>query len=221
MTVSEFTRGELAWEFPSHTAKLKVNYNFVDRDIFHPDEEMPTSINGRYILFVGNLKPHKNLAAAIEALKLLDDDGLRLAVVGADSGFIHGLGKDLKRLRSEDRVSFLGRVHDDELRRLYSHAACLIQPSLYEGFGYPPLEAMACGCPALCSEIPALRETCGDAAIFRNPRSPEDLADGIERATREGEAKKESIIRGFERAASFSRKRFEEGIRAVVWESLC
>ena len=204
LTVSEFTRFELARSFPSRAAKLRVLPNALDTEIFHPDPERPAAMEGQYVLFVGNLKPHKNLAAAAAAVKILGRPRFRLAVVGADSGFIHGPGRELRHLRSEAELSFLGQVDDAELRRLYSHASCLVFPSLYEGFGYPLLEAMACGCPVVASDIPPLRETGGEAALYRDPASPRDFAQGMAEAVEEGERRSALIARGLERIRLFT-----------------
>ena len=99
-----------------------------------------------------------------------------------------------------DGVDVRGRVSTDELVALYRTAACLVFPSLYEGFGYPPLEAMACGCPVACSNVCSLPELVGDAAVLFDPTSPEPIADGIERALAGGSL----AARGLERAARFT-----------------
>jgi glycosyltransferase involved in cell wall biosynthesis len=219
MTVSEFTKEELAREYPDHAQRIRVVPNFVDRKLFYPDSEAPRSIEGDYLLFVGNLKPHKNIGIALEAVQLLEAEGkgLRIAVAGADRGFIHGLGGELVRLRKEKLLVFIGQPKDAELRRLYSHARALVFPSLYEGFGYPPLEAMACGCPVVCSNIPALRETCGSAASFRDPRSAADFARGIAEVLEDSLSRDSMIEAGRRRAASFSKDGFTAAIRSVVW----
>ncbi|MGZ4385253.1 MAG: glycosyltransferase family 4 protein [Gaiellaceae bacterium] len=113
-----------------------------------------------------------------------------------------GRGNDLAP--PAEGVEARGHVTLDELADLYRRAACLVFPSLYEGFGQPPLEAMACGCPVACSDIPVLREVCGDAARFFDPKSPEAIAEAVsELLDRPGDL----LERGIERAASFTWER--------------
>jgi glycosyltransferase involved in cell wall biosynthesis len=221
LTVSEFTRGELARRFPGSASKIRVIPNGVDPAAFFRDPARPRAGIGRYALFVGNLKPHKNLGAAVEALRAAGQGGLRLAVVGAEGGFRHGLGEEAARLRRDPSALFLGEVDDVELRRLYSHAEFLVFPSMYEGFGLPLVEAMACGCPAVCSDIPALRETGGAAALYRDAGSPPALAEGM-RAVMSDAALRDRLVRaGYDRAASFGAELFASRLRAAVLEEPC
>ena len=102
-------------------------------------------------------------------------------------------------------IRFLGRVSDDELVRLYNQAACFVFPSLYEGFGLPPLEAMACGCPVLVSDIPVEREICGDAALYFNPLDPNDILHTITQYLNDAGVIKEKMRqKGFENITRFS-----------------
>jgi glycosyltransferase involved in cell wall biosynthesis len=222
IAVSEFTRAELCRCFPAYADKVRVVPNFVDTDFFHPVDELPRIARGGgdYALFVGNMKPHKNIGVAVEAVRRAKS-GMKLAIVGAEAGFRNGLGKELQRYKAMDHVVFLGKVDDEELRRLYSHAACFVFPSLYEGFGYPPLEAMACGCPVVCSDIPALRETCGGAAVFCDPRSVGDFTQGITRSQEAGARRSAVVERGFERVRAFSKSRFEAGVVAALRGDAC
>ena len=102
-------------------------------------------------------------------------------------------------------IQFLGRVSDDELVRLYNQAACFVFPSLYEGFGLPPLEAMACGCPVLVSDIPVEREVCGDAAQYFNPLDPTNILHTITQYLNDADVIKEKMRqKGFENITRFS-----------------
>ncbi len=220
IAVSEFTRSELAHHFPRYTGKIKVVPNALDLSVFYRDPVQP-ELQKPYALFVGNLKPHKNLMTAVQALGLQGDPDLALAIAGASSGFLHGMGNELETLKRNPRLIFLGNQDDIALRRLYSHGECLVLPSFYEGFGYPALEAMACGMPVICSSIPPLKETCGDAALFCNPESPGAFAKAIE-AVRSNSVLRSRLIRaGLERVRLFSPDRFKaETLAALVGDML-
>ncbi len=164
-------------------------------------------LKGPYILFVGSLEPRKNLKILLEAWQLGSFAGATLAVVGAS-------GHLFKRLQFKsipDGVRLLGRVEDEVLPLLYSGASGFVYPSVYEGFGLPPLEAMACGCPVAVSDIPAHREVCGNRAIYFDPFTPEDLSSKLETLLRLGNTARASYVEGgrdhsanysWERAAS-------------------
>jgi glycosyltransferase involved in cell wall biosynthesis len=153
-----------------------------------------------YILFVGSLEPRKNLKLLIEAWQLGNFDGATLAVVGA-SGHLF---KKMQFDAIPDGVRLLGRVEDEILPILYSGATGFIYPSVYEGFGLPPLEAMACGCPVAVSDIPAHREVCGDAAMYFDPFRPEELSNKLESLLRlDGPSRAFYVDGGLDRAATY------------------
>lgn len=164
----------------------------IELDRFTPRERKP---GAPYILFVGNLIPRKNLGRMLEAHSRLDVD---LVLAGAD----------LMGLPPRPRVRRVGEMNDDALCELYSGAAALAFPSLYEGFGFPILEAMACGCPVVTSDRGSMREIAGDAAVLVDPEDVDSIADGLRRAmsgaTREA---------GFERVRRFS---WDEAARATL-----
>jgi len=129
--------------------------------------------SGGYLLAVGSLKANKNFGVIPQALQLLDDIALPpLAVVGATDTRVYRGVEPLP----DTKARLLGPVPDDELHALYRHAAWFIFPSIYEGFGLPPLEAMANGCPVLAAEAAAIPEVCGDAALYFDPHDPASLA---------------------------------------------
>lgn len=167
----------------------KVKQIRIDLDLTRP-----------YILFVGSLEPRKNLKILLEAWRLGSFDGATLALVGASSSLFQRLRFD----SISKGVRLLGRVEDDLLPVLYSGAAGFVYPSVYEGFGLPPLEALACGCPVAVSDIPALREVCGKAAVYFDPFSPEDLSSKLEWLLQLNEAQRASLAKqGLQRAIYF------------------
>ncbi len=162
-----------------------------------------------YVLSVGSLEPGKNRARLIAAIHALRARGspLRLVVVGQPAWHYEGDFALVRRLGLEDRVRFLDYVPASDLPALYTGAAAVAFPSLYEGFGLPVLEAMACGAPVVTSNASATAEIAGDAAILVDPRDTEAIADAIERVTSDADLAADLRARGFRRAASFSWER--------------
>lgn len=139
--------------------------------------------NGRphpnpYILFVGNVKPHKNLATLVEAFgRIVSSVPHDLLIAGKESGFITADRASRHAAAAlGERVRFTGELARESLEQLFLHADAFVFPSLYEGFGLPPLEAMACGCPTIVARAGSLPEVCGDAALYFDPTSSEELA---------------------------------------------
>lgn len=162
------------------------------RDGLSPDGDA-ADVEGPYLLGLGTLEPRKNLARLVEAWRLLGGD-LRLVLAGGE-----GWG-DASAL-DDPRITKLGYVTDDEVARLYRGAAVFAYPSLFEGFGMPVVEAMACGAPVVASSHPSLDEACGDAAVRVDPGSAEAIARGVEEALR---GRGELVPRGLAHAAGFS-----------------
>jgi glycosyltransferase involved in cell wall biosynthesis len=146
----------------------------------------------RYLVYPARAWPHKNHARLFEAFRLLRHERPELRLVLTGGGRLPAV---------PDGAEARGRVDDDELADLYRRAAALVFPSLYEGFGLPPLEAMACGCPVAASRAGSLPEVCGDAARLFDPHSPEEIAAAVHDVL---DAPDEWRRRGLERAAGFT-----------------
>jgi len=159
-----------------------------------------------YLLFVGNVKPHKNLIGLLSVFESISERIPHdLMIVGKKEGFITADTKvGDKAAALGDRVCFTGYVEFDVLQQYYLHADCLILPSLYEGFGLPPLEAMACGCPVICSETCSLPEVCGDAAVYCDPTRIDSIASRILMLVNDLYLQEELRSKGRERASSFT-----------------
>lgn len=191
--------------------RMEVIPNAVD-DVYRPVQEDRVlqrvqrryGVRSPYILYVGNFKPHKNVQALIRAFAALPVSMQReymLVLAGSDQVSSY---RDLCRsLRVEDYVAFTGFVADEDLPVLYSGATLFVFPSLYEGFGLPPLEAMACGTPVLCSDRTSLPEVVGNAAVLFDPEDIEGLSKRIAALLASEERRSDLIGRGIERAHCF------------------
>jgi glycosyltransferase involved in cell wall biosynthesis len=185
IAVSDFTRRELLELLGVPEDRIRVVPNAVADEFTQdgPAEE------GEYVLAVGTLEPRKNLDRLVEAVRRTDTE---LRIVGARGWG----GVDI----AGNGVRWLGEVSDVELARLYRGAACVAYPSLYEGFGIPVLEAMACGAPVVTSRGTAMEEVADGAAVLVDARDPAEIAAGIVRAV---EDRDELVARGLERARAF------------------
>ncbi|MBN1570158.1 MAG: glycosyltransferase family 4 protein [Acidobacteria bacterium] len=177
---------------------------------FHPcsDDEVERvraqyGLSAPYILYAGSNKPHKNLVSLIDAYARLRKAPL-LALAGEEDPRYTEVRRRVEALGLTGRVRFLEAVSEQDLPGLYSGALIFIFPSLYEGFGFPPLEAMACGLPVACSDIPSLRETSGGAALLFDPEKPDSIADAIERLLDDDRLRSDLRSRGLRRSAELS-----------------
>jgi glycosyltransferase involved in cell wall biosynthesis len=186
-------------------ARLRVIHHGIDHDRFTPGDEPREP----FLLYPARPWPHKNHDRLFEAFALVRGRRPELRLVLTGGG--HGAGP------YPPGVEVRGLVSDDELASLYRRAAALVFPSLYEGFGAPPLEAMACGCPVACSNAAALPEVVGDAACLFDPASPQELAAAVEDVL---ERPDEWASRGLARAAAFTWEASARGHEAVYRELL-
>ena len=207
ITVSHFSKERIVRFTGVEPDRIHVVYNGVDQRFRPADPKTIKQIrtdfqlNPPYILFVGSLEPRKNLRILLEAWRLGGFDGATLAVVGASGHLFPRFKFD----SIPEGVRLLGSVEDAVLPVLYSGAAGFVYPSIYEGFGLPPLEAMACGCPVAVSDIPPHREVAGGTAMYFDPFSPEVLSRKLECLLRLDGAPRASLVeRGLHRAAHYT-----------------
>jgi alpha-1,3-rhamnosyl/mannosyltransferase len=161
------------------------------------------ALPNRYILYAGSNKPHKNLPTLMRAWAHLRAD-VTLVVAGNPDLRFRQERREVERLGLGDRVRFLSAVKEEELPALYGGAEAFVFPSLYEGFGLPPLEAMACGAPVACSDIPSLREMAGSAALFFDPGNFESIAGALEHLLTNRALREDLRSRGLKRAAQMT-----------------
>jgi len=181
VTVSKFSRQELARYGVTAADRIEVVPNGADHILSQPADPAIFGRHkiapGNYVLSVGSLSPNKNFGLVAEAFGLLGRAGISLVVAGGVNRRIFaGHGQEALQ-----RATFVGRVGNRELRALYEQALCFVFPSLYEGFGLPPIEAMACGCPTIVAKTSSLPEVCGDAVLYCDPSDAADLAAKIKR----------------------------------------
>jgi glycosyltransferase involved in cell wall biosynthesis len=207
ITVSQFSKERIVRLTGVKPERVNVIFNGVE-ERFRPasaeaikEARTKFDLHGPYILFVGSLEPRKNLKILLEAWRLGAFDGATLAIVGASGPIFAKLQLD----SLPNGVRLLGAVDDELLPVLYSGATGFVYPSIYEGFGLPPLEAMASGCPVAVSDIPAHREVCEEMAIYFDPFIPEEVSASLEALLRLNGAPRSSIVeRGLHRATLYS-----------------
>ncbi|MCK5923826.1 MAG: glycosyltransferase family 4 protein, partial [Methylococcales bacterium] len=213
ITPSKHARTELSNALRLPLSRFRVIYE-AGRPDFCPntDAEQRTALKAQYnlpdqfILFVGTLEPRKNLARLVDAFARIADKHpkIKLVLAGGTGWKLNGFSKKIERLNLENRILRLGYVPDEHLAAIYSLASVLAYPSLYEGFGLPPLEAMACGTPVLTSSNSPMQEVCGRAAHYINPRSVDEIADGLENVLWGEGVSAELTHRGIIQAKKFS-----------------
>jgi glycosyltransferase involved in cell wall biosynthesis len=211
---SEFTKQQIVEHLAISPSKVSVVYLGVDSH-FRPHDRkqiLPSvfsllGLKRPYILFVGNLKPHKNVKTLIHAFSRIcaqrgfDHD---LLILGDDRKWKAGLVNECRNLGITERVHFTPHVPYKDLPWVYAGAEILVMPSLIEGFGLPVLEAMACGTPVICSRAASLPEVAGNAAEYFDPTSLDDLAAALERVLRSNELRETLRREGLERVKLFS-----------------
>ncbi len=224
IAVSKATKIDLVKKLGIKTKKINVVYEGYDKNLFQvvKSDQLQNVLKDydiepyRYFLFVGTVQPRKNLERLIRAFNLLklarsaslDSpnatlDQLKLAIVGKKGWLADEIYALPKKLGIESRVKFLDYVKKEDLPALYSGAIGLIFPSLFEGFGLPILEAQACGCPVLTSNVSSMPEVAGKGGILVNPYSIDDIVKGMEKCQMSN-VKSQMIKAGFENVKRFS-----------------
>jgi len=223
LTVSETSKRDILRFVDLPPDKIDVIPNaFDERFSVKPAEDEVNRVRERYqlqssfILYVGNVKPHKNLERLIDAFHLLRKKGLddiTLVLIGDDISKYASLRRAVHRHQLHKHVRFLGYMPEQTLAIMYRLASLFVFPSLYEGFGLPPLEAMASGTPVVTSNVSSLPEVTADAAVLVDPYDPAAIADGMARVLTNRELQESMRARGLARAGQFS---WEASTRRVL-----
>ncbi|KVH80175.1 glycosyl transferase family 1 [Burkholderia ubonensis] len=221
VTVSHFSRARLAARLGVPPARVSVVPGAVDHiDRIDADPGVLARLQlerDGYVLFVGSLAPGKNLGRALEAIGRLrrSHPAMRFVIAGGANAKIFG-DASAAPCADDPRVTWAGYVTDGELKALYEAAGCFVFPSLYEGFGLPPLEAMRSGCPVIVSREGALPEVCGGAALFCDAYDAADIAATIARVMDDAGLRARLRARGIEHARSFSWRASAHALLGIV-----
>lgn len=203
-TVSDFSRQEIASIFRVPADGIDVVYNAVDHFArIQPDESVIERLGlspSGFFLLVGTMKPNKNLEFAIRAFEALGDSAQKLVVVGGSAPTVFKSAGAV----STSNILYPGRLTDAEIVALERHATAFVFPSLYEGFGIPPLEAMTQDCPVLAADIPAVREASGTAALYFDPTRQDELTSAMRRIASDVPLREELRVKGRENITRFS-----------------
>lgn len=230
ITVSQASKDDIQHYLHTPADKIEVIHNGLDaRFLSPPDDTQVARVRDRFlldapfILYAGNIKPHKNVDRLIEAFALFRAQGhedVKLLIIGDELSKYPGLRRLVHRHHLHKHVRFFGFVPDATLAALYHLAQAFVFPSLYEGFGFPPLEAMASGTAVITSNVSSLPEVVGEAAILIDPFDPAAIADAMRRVLDDHALRDDLIRKGHERAQAFSWTRAAEATRAVYRQVL-
>jgi glycosyltransferase involved in cell wall biosynthesis len=209
ITASRYSAGRIVDALGIHPGRVEVVPLGIDHERFRPEGHddrtllEPLQLPRRFLLFPANLWPHKNHGRLLEALARAGERDLNLVLTGRTYGRLPALMEQARSLGLSERVRHLGYIPSEAVPALYRAATALVFPSLYEGFGSPPLEAMACGCPVASSTRTSLAEACGAAALRLEPESVESMAESIRRIVGDEPLRAELRRSGLERAGRF------------------
>ncbi len=217
LTVSEASKRDILRFFDVKPEKVVVVHNAIDERFWTPpaDEDV-ARVRERYqlehgfVLYAGNIKPHKNLVRLIEAFDEIrrgDFEEMKLLIIGDEISKMPALRRAVHQHHLHKHVRFLGYVSDETLAVLYRLAAVFVFPSIYEGFGLPPLEAMASGAPVVTSNVSSLPEVTGDAAVLVNPHDTGSIVAGVRRVLSDPAFAEQLRQKGPVRAREFSWER--------------
>lgn len=210
VTVSEFSKREIQELLAVPQEKIEIVYNAPSLPAQAADYDAVCrkfGIRGEYLLFVGTIEPRKNierLLRAFDRLKTTCSLPHQLVLAGGKGWQDQSIFSTAHSIRYADDVVFTGYVSGEEKNTLYQRASCFVFPSIYEGFGIPPLEAMCHGCPVVCSNAASLPEVVGDAAELVDPFDEENIAAGILRVLSDEPYRQKLAARGYEQAGKFS-----------------
>ena len=220
IAVSQFTRNEIEKLLAIPDARIEVVYNAIDERFLHghatqADRDLIAQrylVNHPFILYAGAIRPHKNVVRIIEAFSALKSElqkenlypDLKLIIIGDDLSSHPRLRRTVVRSGVQNDVRFLGFVPIEVLRIFYDVAKIFVFPSLYEGFGLPPLEAMAHGTPVVTSNTSSLPEVAGNAALLVNPENVFEIRRGLQRVLLDSALRDRMKQRGYEQAKKFS-----------------
>ena len=206
--VSTHTKQDIVKTYSLNPNSIDVVYNGYDRHLFypqpHPDILQKYNLD-KYFLYVGDMRFYKNLSRCLEAFDRLPQKDCKFVITGKKDDFFYPeVERQVKTLNTRDRIIFLDYVPSADLTVLYSMAQALVFASLYEGFGLPVLEAMACGCPVITSKATSIPEVGGDSVLYVDPYDVDSIAKGMNQVVNNEELRINLTQQGLARAKLFS-----------------
>ena len=209
LTVSQFSKDELVFYLRIEPDKIQVVYNAVRKKDVLPQEE-----GHNYLLAVASYAPRKNLKRLMQAYCTMNNPDFNLYLAGGINAVY--ADAELAQFKDKKGVHLLGYVQDKDLAQLYRNATAFINPSLYEGFGIPNVEAMQQDCPLIVSDIPAFKEVCSDAALYFNPLDISDMQTKIQEIMHNESLRQKLREAGKQQAAKFSWEQSAMVIKRIV-----
>jgi glycosyltransferase involved in cell wall biosynthesis len=226
LAVSQFTKDEIVRWLDVPPERVVVTHDAVDERFTPPDPNeveqfrRRRGLPKRFVLFLGTLEPRKNLPLLLDAFAfIVGEVDAPLVIAGSKGWLFEPILAKAESLGLGEKLRFVGYVPQEEQHLWYAAATAFAFPSLYEGFGMPPLEAMACGTPVVVSSSSSLPEVVGDAALIVSPDDPEDLAEALTRVLGDAGLREELRARGFAQARRFSWRETAERTLAVYREA--
>ena len=216
ITVSEFSKSELSHFYNLPLESISVVYNAVTSSFC---SEKKNKENDEYILAVSSLKENKNFPTIISAFLLLQKEipNIKLYLIGdLYSNSFNSMSELLKIIKENEHIKCLGRVDDSYLIECYNNAIAFIFPSLYEGFGIPPLEAQACGCPVVSSNSSSLVEVLKDSALFNDPMDINGFANNLRKLVKDVNLRNDLVKKGYVNVNRFSWKNSAQKIVDII-----
>ena len=213
IAVSNFTKDDIIKQFKVSQEKIAVTYEGVAKDLSNNNLDNKNNIlnnyniKSPYLLYVGNAYPHKNLEGLIKIFSQINKiyPNISLVLVGKDDYFYLRVKKFAQKLiNNKQSIIFPGFVPDDDLALIYKQALAYVFPSLYEGFGLPPLEAMTYGCPVVSSNKSSMPEILGPAALYFNPDNPSEMKAIITRIITEDDLRRDLVNKGYNQVKKYS-----------------
>lgn len=215
-TGSEFSKNDICEKYgtsPDHITIISNASSFVYKGGEHPVAKE------KVIIAVGSMQPYKNIEALVSAFALFQEKHQSEYVLKLVGGLDKKVFQDTQLssiIKSRNDVKLTGYLSDADLFSLYSSSTCFVFPSLFEGFGIPPLEAMACGCPVIASTAASIPEVCGDAAVYIDPYSIEDIAEKMSQVVDSPALQQEMVAKGYKNIERFSWEKCARSLWNIV-----